>query len=242
MIYVVYGIALLFIGLGFLVNKENAQYLLSGYNTMSEAERETFPLEDYLRRFKYFHLFFGLTFAGIGTLLFVLDLPYLGHHLGITPILAYLFFFLNNKDLQGENKGAVWVGVGVLLATLVGVVVLFIWSDSDSSITIYEDRMQIDGPYGTELFWSELSQVTLVSELPEIKSRLHGISTETTAKGKFSGPHGERYLLLLDKPFDQILIIERHHLPPVLLSLNTVDEQELFDLIQLKLDDLNPLD
>ena len=42
----------LLIGLG--VNKKNARYLLSGYNTMSQAKRDAFDIDRYLQFFKSF--------------------------------------------------------------------------------------------------------------------------------------------------------------------------------------------
>ena len=40
----------LLIGLG--INKKNARYLLSGYNTMSQAKRDAFDIDRYLKFFK----------------------------------------------------------------------------------------------------------------------------------------------------------------------------------------------
>ena len=48
----------LLIGLG--INKKNARYLLSGYNTMSQAKRDAFDIDRYLKFFKSF--FKGLAF------------------------------------------------------------------------------------------------------------------------------------------------------------------------------------
>ena len=40
MIYVIIGMSVLFVAIGFLVTERNAKYLLAGYNTMSEEERK----------------------------------------------------------------------------------------------------------------------------------------------------------------------------------------------------------
>lgn len=45
----------LLIGLG--INKKNARYLLSGYNTMSQAKRDAFDIDRYLKFFKGLALF-----------------------------------------------------------------------------------------------------------------------------------------------------------------------------------------
>ena len=45
-----------FIGVAFLVNEKNAKYLLSGYNTMSKEEQESFDLKNYIIFFKKFFI------------------------------------------------------------------------------------------------------------------------------------------------------------------------------------------
>ena len=45
-----------FIGVAFLVNEKNSKYLLSGYNTMSKEEQESFDLKNYLIFFKKFFI------------------------------------------------------------------------------------------------------------------------------------------------------------------------------------------
>ena len=45
---------IIFIAFALGLNKKNAKYLLSGYNTMSEKERENFDIENYLILFKKF--------------------------------------------------------------------------------------------------------------------------------------------------------------------------------------------
>ncbi len=48
MLYVIIGLGLLFIGIGFLITEKNAKYLLSGYNTLSQKEQEKVALGPYL--------------------------------------------------------------------------------------------------------------------------------------------------------------------------------------------------
>jgi hypothetical protein len=58
-------IALIFVnitllGLAYYLNPKNAKYLLAGYNTMSDTERNNFDIVNYLKFFKSF--FIKLTF------------------------------------------------------------------------------------------------------------------------------------------------------------------------------------
>ncbi len=47
---------LCFIFIAFGINENNAEYLLSGYNTMSKEEKESFDLINYLKFFKKFFI------------------------------------------------------------------------------------------------------------------------------------------------------------------------------------------
>ena len=66
MILIALIISFIFCSVGFIVTRNNAKYILSGYNTMSEADRSNIDIEAYLRSFKRFHIFLGSSlFAGV---------------------------------------------------------------------------------------------------------------------------------------------------------------------------------
>ena len=60
---------IIFIGVAYLVNKDNAKYLMAGYNTMSKEERKKVDLENLLIFWKKF--FVILAFAS--TLIFIIS-------------------------------------------------------------------------------------------------------------------------------------------------------------------------
>ncbi|HBK84391.1 MAG TPA: hypothetical protein DDZ41_12505, partial [Flavobacterium sp.] len=51
MIITITLLSLVFIGIAFLVTENNAKYLLSGFNTMSEDERQKFDIKSYIAYF-----------------------------------------------------------------------------------------------------------------------------------------------------------------------------------------------
>ena len=128
MFYVILGMGLLFFGLGFMITENNASSLLSGYNTMSKEEQEKFPLTEYLERFKGFHIRFGILFTVLGVVFYLTNAELLGWHMGITPILAYIYFFYQTKNLSMKvesQKNSFKVGIAVLTGTLVFVIGMF---------------------------------------------------------------------------------------------------------------------
>ena len=241
MIFIVLGLGALFFSLGYLVTESNASMLLSGYNTMNSEEQKSFPLKEYLVDFKRFHQWFGIGFTALGLLLYVLNEQWLGYHLGVTPLLAYLYFFWQTRKYtleQSKNsRNQFWIGLAVLLFTLVFVVGMLFWSDRENTVVWTEKSIEIEGPYGVVIPFEQIESIELLDELPEISSRLHGYSTGSVVKGKFKGPMDVRYHLLLDKPYERVLKITVSNDIPVLIALEGVDEETLELELRARLED-----
>lgn len=241
MIFIVLGLGALFFSLGYLVTESNASMLLSGYNTMNSEEQKSFPLKEYLADFKRFHQWFGIGFTALGLLLYVLNEQWLGYHLGVTPLLAYLYFFWQTRKYTLErsknSRNQFWIGLAVLLFTLVFVVGMLFWSDRENTVVWTEKSIEIEGPYGLDIPFDQIHSLELLDELPEINSRLHGYSTGSVVKGKFKGPMDVRYHLLLDKPYERVLKITVSNDIPVLIALEGVDEETLELELRARLED-----
>ena len=241
MIFIVLGLGALFFSLGYLVTESNASMLLSGYNTMNSEDQKSFPLKEYLVDFKRFHQWFGIGFTASGLLLYVLNEQWLGYHLGVTPLLAYLYFFWQTRKYtleQSKNsRNQFWIGLAVLLFTLVFVVGMLFWSDRENTVVWTEKSIEIEGPYGLDIPFDQIHSLELLDELPEINSRLHGYSTGSVVKGKFKGPMDVRYHLLLDKPYERVLKITVSNDIPVLIALEGVDEETLELELRARLED-----
>ena len=90
---------IIFISIALGLNKENAKYLLSGYNAMSKKERENFDIVNYLTLLKKFFLIL----AGSSTIVFTLLINLLNAKIGVITYSLYLiimliwFIFKGNK-------------------------------------------------------------------------------------------------------------------------------------------------
>ena len=81
---------IIFIAFALGLNKKNAKYLLSGYNTMSEKERENFDIVNYLILFKKFFLIL----AGSSTIVFTLLINLLNAKIAVIAYSSYLIIML----------------------------------------------------------------------------------------------------------------------------------------------------
>lgn len=90
---------IIFISIALGLNKENAKYLLSGYNAMSKKERENFDIVNYLTLLKKFFLIL----AGSSTIVFTLLINLLNVKIAVISYSSYLiimliwFIFKGNK-------------------------------------------------------------------------------------------------------------------------------------------------
>lgn len=236
MFYISIGLGLLFFSLGFIITPNNAKYLLSGYNTMSSEDQAKFPIVEYLNVFKVFHIWFGIIYTVLSVAFHLVDPEFVGYHLGISPILAYGWFFWNsrkfNEGLSKSVQNNTTIGLTVLGLTLILVIGLFIWSEQESSWTYENNQLDIQGPYGISFNLNELDSLSILEDLPEITYRSHGISTGKVAKGKFKGPNKARYHLLIDKPVGEVLALYPSGEMPVLISLDGMDERALYLTMQ----------
>ena len=106
MIYVIIGVSLIFGSLAFILTKDNAQYLLAGYNTMSKEQREQIDIEAYLKMFKQAHITLAIStlVLGVATVFWFGD-RVAAFFISIYPLLFYGHFFFNTYPFFKELKG-----------------------------------------------------------------------------------------------------------------------------------------
>ncbi|MEZ5000882.1 MAG: DUF3784 domain-containing protein [Bacteroidales bacterium] len=191
MIYLIAGISLLFILTGLILNENNAQYLLSGYNTMSEEERKNIDIVPFVKYFRRFHLFLGISFLlGGSYLIFFVSREAGGVFLGVYPILAYIFFIWHSQRYsRGMNQSGHRTGIYILFITLVFIGVIYARGLKQNDLLIKEDLVQITGSYGEKIEISEIESLSLVNELPGIRIKTNGFAVEP-GKGLFQNRKG----------------------------------------------------
>ena len=90
---------ILFILLALGLNKDNAKYLLSGYNTMSEKERKNYDIEGFLILFKKFFLIL----AGSSTIIFIILINLFDEKIALIVYSIYLTVMLIWLSLMGNK-------------------------------------------------------------------------------------------------------------------------------------------
>jgi hypothetical protein len=206
MIVVIVALGVLFLGLGFLLNKKNARYLLSGYNMMSRAEREKMDLDAYIPFFRRFHVFLGTTFMVAGLVLHLwVSQSASAVFIAVYPLTAYMVFLWKGMRYSPESQRrkerlALYGLIGCLM--LVGV--LFVVGGRDNPVIFGQNTMTIRGWYGEEVASSDIDSVQLVDRLPSLKWKTNGYALGPVKKGYFKTRSGEVIKLIVDtdaRPF-----------------------------------------
>ncbi len=209
MMIVILLLSILFFIIGFILNQSNAKYLLSGYNTMSVEEQSNFDLKSYLKFFKKFHIFLGISFL-IGGYVFkyFVSENATGIFLGIYPIVAYLFLIIrSNKYSIGQSKKTNRIGIVILLFTLFGVIFLLFLGFQEDRLLIDGDQIVIEGFYGEHLQFKDIDTVLLCNTKLEIAFKSNGFALGEIKKGYFKTKSGEEIKLILNSSQTPMILI-----------------------------------
>lgn len=210
MIYGIIGLSLLFVAIGFSLTENNAKYLLSGYNTMREEDRNKVDIKAYVPYFRRFHIFLGVSFLVIGSALSLISENAGGVFLGVYPILAYIYFLWSSSQYsKGLSKKWNKVSIYILSGVLIFVIVLFALGFKEDRLIIHPTKIEILGSYGEEIIPSEIKTVELVDDLPRITMKVNGFALGAIKKGYFKTKEGEKIKLILNSGTKPYLLITK---------------------------------
>lgn len=238
MMLVITILSVLFIGIGFVITESNAKYLLSGYNTMSEAERSNVDIKTYLPFFRNFHIFLGLSLFIIGTIIYYfVDADWSGIFMVFYPIVAYIYLiwkssaFLKQNNKKQRRKNI--LGTSVLVVVLIGVSIMFLYSYQNNTITIKRDVIEISGDYGMNLKIDDIKSIELVDSLPELSMKLNGFAMQNIKKGFFKTKSGEKVKLLMNSMDAPIIYIQKKDGFKIYYTSKDKSNEEIFAALKV---------
>ncbi|GAA0177481.1 hypothetical protein SH2C18_07070 [Clostridium sediminicola] len=183
--------AVLFIIVGLLISKYKMYWLISGYNTMSNEKKEKVDIQG-LSRFmgKFMYLSGGILF--IGVFLSFLGIPFayeIAIFLMALNIVALLIlaqkFDGNNYKEDGKIKTRVKVIIGSIIIFILLIFGSLFYISQESKITLENDRINISGIYGTDIYYKDILNIELSSTRPRITKKINGLNLRNNYKGKF---------------------------------------------------------
>lgn len=233
-------ISALFIAIAFIVNENNAKYLLSGYNTMSDVERQNFDIKSFIPYFRNFHIFLGITLLLFSLLIrYFVNSDWSGIFFGIYPILAYVFFiWKSNQFTKNKSKKQIittYVAMVVLLLLIIFVFYEFNNGLKDNEIIVSPKKIEITGDYGLEIKITDLKSVELVKQLPKISSKTNGFELEIIKKGYFRTESDEKVKLLINSKKTPIILLITNDNQRIYYSSKEKSNVELYNEVKRRI-------
>jgi hypothetical protein len=240
MIVPIFILSSIFIAIAFIVNENNAKYLLSGYNTMSEVERQNFDIESYISYFRKFNILLGLTLFTISTiLLYAVNSDWSGIFLGSYPILAYVYFIWKanqfSKNKSKKQNITTYIAMSVMFLLFVVITFEFKSSLKDNEIIINNKKIEITGEYGTDIYFSDLKSIELLDKLPEIKSKTNGFALEMTKKGYFRTANDGTVKLLINSTKTPIILLTTKDNQKIYYSSKEKSTEKIYTQLKRKI-------
>jgi hypothetical protein len=237
MILVLLGLSLVFVAVGYIVTEKNAKNLLSGYNTMTEQERQAFDIKSYIPAFRKFHLFLGSSLFAAGTAIFILiGEGAAGIFMIVYPLLAYIWFlWIGKKYNKGQSSKWDRIGIVILGLALIFVITLLAIGLRESKIIVTSEEISIEGVYGETISVSEIETICLTDSLPLISLRTNGFSLGKIKKGFFKTVNGEKVKFLLNTESKPFLRIEKKTGEKLYFSSGKIPNQTINIEIQEKM-------
>lgn len=201
MLYAIIFLSILFFGIAFIVTEKNAKTLLSGYNSLTDSEKEKVDLKNYLDFNKKFHIGLAISFLIIGLFLsYFLGENATGIFLGLFPLIAYVFYFWKSKRYYNgvQGRSFTWAA-GIMILLILGVAYLFYSGFQEDSLSIYEDYAEISGIYGEKIEFAGIDKVEQVENIPILKLRKNGFALGDIRKGYFKTNEGNTIKLITHK-------------------------------------------
>jgi Domain of unknown function (DUF3784) len=236
--------AIVFLGsfliiVSFIINSKNAKYLLAGYNALSEEQRESIDINNFIKSLRVILLFIGaLTLLVCSVLWWFAFEEYSIFILIVTPVVLLFFIvMIKNKyvpsPIYSNSRKVVFFTVVGLLTFVLPIYFVFS-SNSDAKFTLLQNSLLIEGSYDREINYKQIKSIKLVDELPRIIEKRNGFNLGRRLKGGFLTNEGKVYLnvYLRKPPYLQIKTLRE------VMYINTSDS-DIEDLLKRILVKLN---
>lgn len=227
-------IGLFMIGIGFLV--KSFPNLIAGYNTMPQYEKENVDIDGLSTFMRTGFIIIGLTmiigyylFKSIGFIAIANLVAPIVILIGVTIMVIYAQRFYHGMN-SGKKTTQKYLVVGVVLVFVIGSTA---YGYIPSKTNISDNTIQFTGMYGFDLNVSDIENIELANEIPEINRRTNGYSLGSVKKGIFNLEKFGRTRLLLESDKPPYLIISKNDGDKIIVNYkNSSETKEMYNQIK----------
>lgn len=223
--------SLLFIAIGFIVNENNAKYLLAGYNTMNDEEQKKVDLKTYINYLQKFHLFLGISFFTIGMLItYFIDESLASIFIVAYPIVAYIYFIATSAKYFSTKKNK--IGAYIMALVLIVIVVMFTRDYTETKLILNSNSIEFKGNYGEIVPFEAIKNIELVDKKPKIIKRTNGFSAGAIKKGYYKTDEEEIVKLILNAENKPYILITKLNGKKIYYSAKETSNEKIFQKIK----------
>lgn len=179
MLYII-GIILAVGGIGVRFFKWD--FLISGYNTMNEEEKANVDIENIRNLFGNFLIIISILFFisaksyNIGKYLILL----------VLPITAFVLIRAQKYNYNKTSNKSIKSVITLIVIIFVLLGALFLFGSKDPEVNITDDRIVVEGMYGTTINRDKIQEITLEDQIPEVKRKVEGFDLGFILRGTFN--------------------------------------------------------
>jgi hypothetical protein len=184
--FIQFAVALIFLGLGWLILFKKAYGLISNFHSRPEAEKKQLIQNGYPQNTGKMLIVTGLGMLLLLPLLFT-DFVY-ALEVQIVFILVILlggFIYQSKYEVAAKRKKSYIISSSILIVTFGFVSVLTYIGYQDFQLVQKNDTFEVTGVYSDEWRYEDVQRVELLQEMPKVEVRKNGFGMPTMSKGHF---------------------------------------------------------
>jgi hypothetical protein len=235
LIFIIFILGSIFILLGTLVDLAKYPELISGYQQLSDEEKQQLDIHGFARFFKRFHLFLAFSFILFSLLVsFYFSRFYNGLFIVSYPILAYIFYIIKiQKFIPQKNKTSAKIAASVLAFVLILCIAMFFVGLKKNVVTIENKQINISGIYSESFYYTDIEELKLINEALSISHKQIGYAMGEVKKGYFRLENGEKVKLILHSNKFPILYIKLKNGKQIFYSISSMENKTLYHKIHI---------
>ncbi|WNS76313.1 DUF3784 domain-containing protein [Bacillus sp. DTU_2020_1000418_1_SI_GHA_SEK_038] len=202
-------IGLLFLVLGWAVRYKKAYFLISGFSSRSETEKQQLIANGYPQKIGNLLLVTAVVMIIMLPLSFSSFTYSMEVQFGVILVLLMGgLIYLSKFDIPSKRKRSYIISTILFIVVIGTITTLSVFSYQGYELSVKENSFEITGMYGDEWPIDGIIHVELLEVMPDITVRTNGIGMPTLSKGHFKVKDYGSSLLFIQKGASPYVYIE----------------------------------
>ncbi len=219
-----------FLLIGILIHALKMDFLISGYNTMSKEQKEKVDVKKVGKAIGFYGYFNALVFSIMGILSYMdINVKMSYGMIFIVISTAYLIKYLRRYDHNEKSSKSKKYSTYISIAVIAVVGIMLFVSSRPVSTSVNDEGLTIKGMYGDTYSWSEIENLRLLDQMPEVGMKTNGAAIGNRLTGHFNLKNSGSAKLFVDTSKPPFIYLESNG---KIIILNSGDEKETQALYQ----------